>query len=544
MRVLLYARVSTQEQAEQNLSIPDQLRQLQTYCQKRQHEVVREFCDHGASATDDNRPAFQEMVAFAFDRSNEVEGILVLVSSRFYRDSYGARFYKRKLKQAGVRVISITQETSDDPMGQFVEGIFELQDEYESRINGYHTLRGMKENARQGNFNGSVPPFGYRVESLEDGSEKPKRRLVPDEVEAETVRLLFRLYVDGLDGQRLGIKSLTDHLNSTGHTKRGGKPWTKQGLQQRLADTTYLGERCFNKKDSKTHQPKPESEWIRIPVAPIIDDELFRRAVEIRKRDRPSKLRPPSLSGSTSLLTGLLHCSKCGARMAVEVAKSGQYRYYACSARTCKGKSACEGTRVPMEELDRQVLEYLGDRLFTFDRIREIVRQLSQELAKLREANSEKQASVQRQLLDVRHRIKRQYEAIETGVVEMTLVGDRLRELRDSERDLSEQLERASGPAQVPPYLLKEESLRSIQENLRSVFLSPDRAIAKRYLNCLLQRIEVDGTEVRLDAHVENVLAIGAQKRKDGTVNHDGQPVPSIVLDWLPGMDSNHQPGG
>lgn len=58
--------------------------------------------------------------------------------------------------------------------------------------------------------------------------------------------------------------------------------------------------------------------------------------------------------------------------------------------------------------------------------------------------------------------------------------------------------------------------------------------MAKRNLNFLLQQIEVEGDEVRLDAHVANVLAINAQKRKDGTVNHEGQAVPSIVLNWLP----------
>lgn len=543
MRVVLYARVSTPGQAEQNLSIPDQLRQLTAYCQDNQHEVIEQFSDHGASATDDNRPAFQEMVAYALDRSNEIEAILVLVSSRFYRDSYGARFYKRKLRQAGVRVISITQATSDDPTGQFVEGIFELQDEYESHINGYHTLRGMKENARQGNFNGSRPPYGYRIETVDTSVERPKRRLVSDEAEAEIVRRIFGLYVDGLDGRRLGIKALTEYLNSSGVPYRGGRQWSKQGVQERLADSTYIGEYYFNRTDSKTRQLKPESEWILVPVEPIVDEDLFKRAAQIRKRDRPSKMRPPTLSASTSLLTGLLHCGKCGARMVVEVAKSGKYRYYVCSARHSRGKSACGGTRVPMDELDRQVLEHLGDRLFSVDRIREIIRELSAELARLRHTNSEKQATLQRQLLEVRQRIKRQYDAIEVGAVDVTLVGERLRELKDLERDLAEQLEKASGPKQLPPYLYKEDVVQSIQSSLRTVFLSPDRRIAKRYLNFVLQRIDVEGNEVRLDAHVANVLAIGATNQKGRTVNHSETVLP-IVLDWLPDVDSNHEHTG
>ena len=197
MRGLLCARVSTQEQAEQNLSIPDQLRQLQAYCQKHQHEVVKDVLrsrglGHGrqqASIPGDDRVRPRSLEP---DRGHPRVGLIPFLPRLLWCAVLQAQ------AQAGVRVISITQETSDDPMGQFVEGVFELQDEYESRINGYHTLRGMKENARQGDFNGSTPPFGYRVETVEDGSEKPKRRLVPDEVEAETVRLIFRLYVDGV----------------------------------------------------------------------------------------------------------------------------------------------------------------------------------------------------------------------------------------------------------------------------------------------------------------------------------------------------------
>jgi len=49
----------------------------------------------------------------------------------------------------------------DDPMGGFVEGIFELIDQYESEMNGYHTLRAMKENASKGYINGSTPKFGF-----------------------------------------------------------------------------------------------------------------------------------------------------------------------------------------------------------------------------------------------------------------------------------------------------------------------------------------------------------------------------------------------
>ena len=543
MRVVLYARVSTQRQAEQDLSIPDQFHQLEEYCRRNQHEIIERFHDPGASATDDNRPGFQEMIGYALDRSNGVEAVLVLTTSRFFREAMGARIYKQRLKKDGVRVVSITQEVSDDPTGTFVEGIFELQDQYESQINGFHTLRGMKENARQGNFNGSRPPFGYQVETFDGPGGKPKRRLTPDPVEAETVRFIFRAYVDGIDGRRMGTKKLTEYLNENRHLARGGKQWTKMRVQERLADSTYIGEHYFNRFDSRSRKEKPRSEWILISVPPIIDEELWNRAVELRRENRPSKRRPPAVTGSPVLLTGLLYCGRCGARMTLETAKSGRYRYYNCATYTRKGKNSCPGRRVRQDELDQAVLEHLAGRIFTKERIRAIVRELATEIGKLRRSNKERVTALQARIQDVRMRIRRQYEAIESGAVDMTLVGDRLRELKLEEADLSDQIERCQGPSALPLYLFKEESLQSIGENLRQTFLTPDGGVAKRYLDLFVRRIEIDGDEVMIETNVAALLEEGLQNGKMGTANHE-VAVPTFGIGWLPGPDSNQEPTG
>ena len=63
MAVALYARVSTTRQADNDLSIPDQLRQLHEWAKANGHLVVKEYVEPGASATDDKRPVFQEMIA-------------------------------------------------------------------------------------------------------------------------------------------------------------------------------------------------------------------------------------------------------------------------------------------------------------------------------------------------------------------------------------------------------------------------------------------------------------------------------------------------
>jgi site-specific DNA recombinase len=147
--------------------------------------------------------------------------------------------------------------------------------------------------------------------------------------------------------------------------------------------------------------------------------------------------------------------------MGIETAKGngGKYRYYNCSVFTRQGKSACPGNRVRQDELEPRVLEHLSQRVFSLERIKGLVQQLAKELGKLRKANAERIRSVETQLNDVRFRIAKNHDAIESGAVDMSLVGDRLRQLKAEEADLLEQLERARGPRQIPPYLFKEDSL-------------------------------------------------------------------------------------
>src|SRR6266542_5159452 len=218
MAVALYARVSTSRQAEKDLSIPDQLRQMRAYCKAQSLPIAYEYVEAGASATDDRRPVFQQMIADAGQDPAPYEAIIVHSRSRFFRDLFEFLGYERRLKRAGVRVISITQQTSDDPSGEMASKIFSLFDEYQSKENGKHTLRAMQENARQGFFNGSKPPFGYRTIETEGLGNKghKKKRLAIDPSESAIVERIFALYLYGLDGAEMGAKSIAAHLNDRG----------------------------------------------------------------------------------------------------------------------------------------------------------------------------------------------------------------------------------------------------------------------------------------------------------------------------------------
>src|SRR5207237_1831058 len=135
--------------------------------------------------------------------------IVVHSFSRFFRDHFELEFYVRRLAKNGVRLASVTQELGDDPMSVMMRQIMTLFDEYQSRENAKHTLRAMKENARQGFWDGALPPIGYRIVAGEQRGHRTKKTLEIDPFQAQTVRLIFRLTLegDGISGP-MGAKSI------------------------------------------------------------------------------------------------------------------------------------------------------------------------------------------------------------------------------------------------------------------------------------------------------------------------------------------------
>src|SRR4030081_569937 len=146
-KAALYLRVSTGRQAESDLSIPDQRRQITSCCLAKGWDVAAEFVEPRNSATDDRRPAFQAMIDAALVKPPTFTVIVVHSFSRFFRDQFQFEFYVRKLAKNGVRLISITQDLGDDPMSVMMRQTMTLFDKNQSKENAKHTLLDIKENA-------------------------------------------------------------------------------------------------------------------------------------------------------------------------------------------------------------------------------------------------------------------------------------------------------------------------------------------------------------------------------------------------------------
>ena len=256
LRAALYLRVSTVRQAEHDVSIPDQRRQGEAYCQSRGYQLVETYVEAGASATNDRRPEFQKMIEAGTTKPPPFDIVIVHSFSRFFRDHFELEFYVRKLAKNGVKLVSITQEMGDDPMHVMMRQIMALFDEYQSKENAKHVLRALKENARQGFWNGSLPPIGYRVVAAEQRGSKTKKKLEVDPLHADTVRLIYRLFLEG-DGTcgPLGVKRIVSYLNARRIFTRDGGRWGVGQVHRILTRPTYVGRHEFNKR-SKTKELK------------------------------------------------------------------------------------------------------------------------------------------------------------------------------------------------------------------------------------------------------------------------------------------------
>ena len=307
LRAALYLRVSTARQAEHDVSIPDQRRQGEGYCTSRGYRLVETYVEPGASATNDRRPEFQRMIEAGISKPAPFDVVVVHSFSRFFRDHFELEFYVRKLAKNGVKLVSITQEMGDDPMHVMMRQIMALFDEYQSKENAKHVLRALKENARQGFWNGSLPPIGYRVVAAEQRGAKVKKKLEIDPLHADTVRLIYRLALEG-DGANgpMGVKNIASHLNSRRIFTRDGGRWGIGQVHRILTRPTYIGRHEFNKR-CKTQGAQAGQRDSPVEVPPLIDQATF-DAVQAhldpairRSRRRASSAGRPCLPASASV---------------------------------------------------------------------------------------------------------------------------------------------------------------------------------------------------------------------------------------------------
>ena len=539
VRAALYLRVSTGRQADNDLSIPDQRRQAKGYCASRGWEIAADYVEPGASATDDRRPEFQRMIDAATAKPSMFDVILVHSFSRFFRDQFQLEFYVRRLVKNGVRLISITQELGDDPMSNMIRQIMALFDEYQSKENAKHTLRAMKENARQGFWNGALPPIGYRiVAAAEQRGHRIKKTLEIDPIQAESVRLIYRLAREGNGSSGpMGVKSIAKHLNESGIRTRDGGRWGVDAVHKVLIRTTYIGRHRFNTKHWKTRERKPEAEVVEMAVPPIIDTAEFEAVQTLLKTRSPALSAPRVVSGPT-LLTGICFCAACGGAMTLRTGKSGRYRYYTCCTKARQGETGCEGRTVPMEKLDSVVAEHIEPRLLQPKRLEQILSRVldrREERAKRRTAHI---AELRKRAAEADAKLKRLYDAIENGIADLSdpMLKERVTELKAISDQARADAERAEGAIERLGPSITPRALKTFATQARKRMRTDSGGYRRDYLRALAQRVEVDAKEPRIMGSKSELLRtlVAASSAKTA-----GFGVPSFVPKWRTRHDSN-----
>ncbi len=430
----LYARVSSERQ-DVDLSVSAQLRALKDYAKANGYSVAREYIDEAESGRVADRPQFREMIEEGSKPKAPFDVILVWKFSRFTRKREHAVAFKSMLRRKGIRVVSITEQAEDTATGRLLEGIIESVDEFYSENLAQEVVRGMREAASRGFFLGSKAPFGYKRVKISDGAkERPTL-----EVDPATAPIVKEIFESSLSGY--GLKEICRTLNDRGITNRG-KRWYKGGLHYLLTNEAYTGTAVWGRttKVEKAQDPvRVEGAW---PA--LVSRELF-DAVQEAMRDRAPKVRRPARVGSRFLLSGLLKCGVCGRPYSGQGAKSGQYGYYICGTLFREGAGTCSARYLNAPKVEEFVVQKIRERILTEETIVELVTLVAEEIDAMAGELAGRLEVIDAELGDVRKRLERLYEALETSELTLEVLSSRIFSLRHRE----EQLEAAREDAET-----------------------------------------------------------------------------------------------
>ena len=429
----LYARVSSERQ-DVDLSVAAQMRALRDYADKNGYLVVREYIDEAESGRIADRPQFRKMLDEAARPESPFQEILVWKFSRFTRKREHAVAFKSMLRRKGIRVVSITEHADDSPTGKLMEAIIESIDEFYSENLAEEVKRGMREAASRGFWMTSYAPYGYRRVHVPDG---PKKRptLEPDPTADAVVRRIFDMALQGQSNLDI-VKA----LNSEGIPTTNGKRWLKTTIHRILVNEAYTGTLVWGSKAQDNAPP------VRVDNAfpAIVTRQEFDRVSRMMHSRAPKKMNPRR-AASPYLLSGLLKCETCGKAMTAAEAKSGKYTYYICHSLLKRGAGTCETPRLNAKSFEKLIVSEIRENVLTESNIRDLVKLLDEEMDGVAREQRQRLETIEGELEEVKRRLGRIWQFVETTDVETADAADRIKEHRERQ----EQLENAAQEARA-----------------------------------------------------------------------------------------------
>ncbi|MBP5605467.1 MAG: recombinase family protein [Ruminiclostridium sp.] len=367
-KTALYCRLSVDDgRLGESVSIESQKILLVQYCKDHAIRNYEIYYDDGYSGTNFDRPGFISM--YDDIKKGLIDTVIVKDQSRFGRSYIDVGMYVEQFKEMGVKFIAV-DDCYDSMQGDY-DMMFPMRNvinEYYAREASKKTKTAKKAKARAGQFIGSKPPFGYKLDP------EDRHHLIVDEPAAEVVRRIFTLAAQGTGYNRMtkifrAEKVLTPiayfNLHNPDYFKsdywRKEFDWHVTSIKSILNNEVYLGTLVYGKERNKSMKSKkrvrnPREEWIVVENChePIITQEMWDRVHKILStKHRPIK------SGEIQMFAGLLYCADCGHALTYSQKQrvDGSYHgSYSCWMYKTHGKEYCTSHYITFDDVYSVVL--------------------------------------------------------------------------------------------------------------------------------------------------------------------------------------------
>lgn len=526
----LYARVSSEKQAEEG-TIESQLSALRERIAADGFRMAteHEYVDEGFSGATLIRPSLERLrdqVA-----RGGIDRLYVHSPDRLARKYSYQALLLEEFQRHGLEVVFLNHQMGESPEADLLLQMQGMIAEYERAKITERSRRGKRYAAQIGRATCfSNAPFGYRY-CPKQSSADARLEIVFEE--AQLVRQMFRW----VGHERLGLCEVARRAQRSGLPTRRGSRWHPVTIWGMLRNPAYTGSAGFGKtrvgpsrprlrpRKGASAQPRrttraypvPTEQWIRVPVPPIVEQDLF-DAVRQQLQENRETLRQRR-GGARHLLQGLLVCMKCGyaycGQTVRSVDRNGEpysYGYYRCLA-TQKGhvghEPSCENPSVIMEALDEAVWNEVKRVLSDPSRIeREYKRRLA---APPGGTQWQDPQTLSTQMVRLRKGISRLIDSFAEGLLEKAEFEPRLKAARERLSRMEEESARLADAATAQAELQRivgrlEEFSRTVQDKLGSA----DWNIRRDLIRAVAKRVEIDGEEARVVFRITDLpLAVG-----------------------------------
>ncbi len=330
-KVILYTRVSTDEQADKGYSLKHQIDTLKKYCELKGYEVVKHFQDDYSAKTF-NRPEWINLEKFCRANKKNVDTILFTKWDRFSRNIEASLTTIRKFKEFGITLNSIEQPLDlSNSDNKLILSFYLTIPEVENDKISSRTREGSRRALKEGCFIYRAP-FGYEATRINNNAT-----LKPHETKAEIVEYIFEEFSKGIYTQK-EIRTLVWNQFRV--------KLSRSNVNELLRKKVYIGLITVPEYGSESEY---HTEGIH---PPIVKKEVFYKVQDILdgKRNKPQTY---SNVNSKFPLRGRINCANCGKPLTASSSKGRQkyYDYYHCHA-PCK-------TRFTSEEVHSALYDYL-----------------------------------------------------------------------------------------------------------------------------------------------------------------------------------------